>query len=156
MTLFLLPKTPPLSVCLSVCLSLSLTHTHTHTLHHHHHQTKIFFFFKLLIHGTEKAGSSFNSVKENKAYTGNRCGEMWGVLRWPRGPALVAYWLVLRTAGQKVLGSNPIRVMWDFSALTSSYPEPGVPWAQQEGWDHTAELHPLHRCVFIKGVALIT
>ena len=46
-------------------------------------------------------------------------------------------------------------VMWDFSALAGSYPELGVLWAQWEGWNHTAELHPLHGCVF-EGVALIT
>ena len=59
-------------------------------------------------------------------------------------PAPVAQWL-----------ANPIRVMWDFSALAGSYPELGVLWAQWEGWNHTAELHPLHGCVF-EGVALIT
>ena len=36
-----------------------------------------------------------------------------------------------------------------------SYPKPGVLWAQCEGWSHTAQLHPLHGCVF-EGVALIT
>ena len=60
-----------------------------------------------------------------------------------------------RTTGRKVWGSNPIRVKWDFSALAGSYPELGVLWAQWEGWNHTAELHPLHGCVF-EGVALIT
>ena len=35
--------------------------------------------------------------------------------------AVVSAW----TVGQKVLGSNPIRVMWDFSALAGSYPEVG-------------------------------
>ena len=40
------------------------------------------------------------------------------------------------------------------SALAGSYPELGVLWAQWEGWNHTAELHPLHGCVF-EGVALI-
>ena len=34
-------------------------------------------------------------------------------------------------------------------------PELGVLWAQWEGWNHTAELHPLHGCVF-EGVALTT
>ena len=71
------------------------------------------------------------------------------------GPAPVAQWLARRTVGRKVWGSNPIRVMWDFSALAGSYPELGVLWAQWEGWNHTAELHPLHGCVF-EGVALIT
>ena len=70
-------------------------------------------------------------------------------------PAPVAQWLARRTVGRKVWGSNPIRVMWDFSALAGSYPELGVLWAQWEGWNHTAELHPLHGCVF-EGVALIT
>ena len=69
--------------------------------------------------------------------------------------APVAQWLARRTVGRKVVGSNPIRVMWDFSVLAGSYPELGVLWAQWEGWDHTAELHPLHGCVF-EGVALIT
>ena len=68
--------------------------------------------------------------------------------------APVAQWLARRTVGRKVWGSNPIRVMWDFSALAGSYPELGVLWAQWEGWNHTAELHPLHGCVF-EGVALI-
>ena len=45
--------------------------------------------------------------------------------------------------------------MRDFSALAGSYPELGVLWAQWEGWNHTAELHPLHGCVF-EGVALDT
>ena len=70
-------------------------------------------------------------------------------------PAQVAQWLTRRTVGRKVWGSNPIRVMWDFSGLTGSYPELGVLWAQWEGWNHTAELHPLHGCVF-EGLALIT
>ena len=70
-------------------------------------------------------------------------------------PAPVAQWLARRTVGRKVWGLNPIRVMWDFSALAGSYPELGVLWAQWEGWNHTAELHPLHGCVF-EGVALIT
>ena len=34
-------------------------------------------------------------------------------------------------------------------------PELGVLWAQWEGWNHTAELHPLNGCIF-EGVALIT
>ena len=58
-------------------------------------------------------------------------------------PVSVAYWLALRNAGLKVLGLNPIRVKWEFSALTGSYPELGVQWAKWEGWDHTTELHPL-------------
>ena len=70
-------------------------------------------------------------------------------------PAPVAQWLALRTVGRKVWGSNPIRVMRDFSALASSYPELGVLRAQWEGWNHTAELHPFHGCIF-EGVALIT
>ena len=37
------------------------------------------------------------------------------------------------------MGSNPIRIMWDFSALTSSCVEQGMLWIQ---W--TAELHPFH------------
>ena len=54
----------------------------------------------------------------------------------------------LRTvASRKVLGSNPIKLMRDFSALAGSYPELGVLCAQWEGWNHTAELHPLHGCV---------
>ena len=69
--------------------------------------------------------------------------------------APVAQWLARRTVGRKVWGSNPIRVMWDFSALAGSYPELGVLWAQWVGWNHTAELHPLNGCVF-EGVALIT
>ena len=60
------------------------------------------------------------------------------------------FWLPTNTG----VGSNPIRVMWDFSALAGSYPELGVLWAQWEVWNHTAELHPLHGCVF-EGVALI-
>ena len=35
-------------------------------------------------------------------------------------PAPVAQWLARRTVGRKVWGSNPIRVMWDFSALAGS------------------------------------
>ena len=71
-------------------------------------------------------------------------------------PAPVAYWLARRTAGRKVLGSNPIRLMWpDYSALAGSYPDLGVLWAQREGRNHTAELHSLHGCVF-KSVALTT
>ena len=70
-------------------------------------------------------------------------------------PAPVSQWLARRTVGRKVWGSNPIRVIWDFSALAGSYPELGVLWAQWEGWNHTAELHPLHGCIF-EGVALIT
>ena len=31
--------------------------------------------------------------------------------------------IALQTAGWKALGSNPIRVTWDFSALAGSYPE---------------------------------
>ena len=69
--------------------------------------------------------------------------------------APVAQWLARRTVGRKVLGSNPIRVMWDFSALVASYPELGVLWAQWEGWNHTAELQPLRGSVF-QSVALIT
>ena len=72
-----------------------------------------------------------------------------------KGPAPVAQWLARRTVGRKVWGSNPIRVMWDFSALDGSSLELGVLWAQWEGWNHTAELHPLHGCVS-EGVALIT
>ena len=63
---------------------------------------------------------------------------------YPSKPAPVAQWLARRTVGRKVWGSNPISVMWDFSALAGSYPELGVLWAQWEGWNHTAELHPLH------------
>ena len=37
-------------------------------------------------------------------------------------PAPVAQWLARQTVGRKVWGSNPIRVMWDFSALAGSYP----------------------------------
>ena len=43
----------------------------------------------------------------------------------------------------------------DVSALAGSYPDMGVLWAQWEGCNHTAEIHPLHGCVF-KGVDLIT
>ena len=70
-------------------------------------------------------------------------------------PAPIAQWLARRTVGRKVWGSNPIRIMGDFSALAGSYPELGLLWAQWEGWNHTAELHPLHGCVF-EGVALTT
>ena len=63
--------------------------------------------------------------------------------------------LARRIAGRKILDSNPIRVMWDFSALAGSCPELGVLQAQWEGWNHTAELHTLHGCVF-ESVALIT
>ena len=62
---------------------------------------------------------------------------------------------LIRTAGRKVLGSSPIRVRWDVSAPTGSYPELGVLWAQWEGRNHTVELHPLHGCVF-ESVALTT
>ena len=68
-------------------------------------------------------------------------------LTYDHTPAPVAQWLARRTVSRKVWGSNPIRVMWDFSALAGSYPELGVLWAQWEGWNHTAELHPLHGCV---------
>ena len=80
---------------------------------------------------------------------------VWCVCQVLLEPAPVAQWLARRTVGRKVWGSNPIRVMWDFSALAGSYPELGVLWAQWEGWNHTAELHPLNGCVF-EGVALIT
>ena len=36
-------------------------------------------------------------------------------------PAPVVQWLARQTVGRKVWGSNPIRVMWDFSALAGSY-----------------------------------
>ena len=68
---------------------------------------------------------------------------------------ICSFELVLQTAGWKVVGSNPSRVIWDFSALTGSYPELGVLWVQWEGWDHTAELHPHCGCV-LEGVNLIT
>ena len=55
---------------------------------------------------------------------------------------------------RKFLGSNPIRVRWDFSALAESYPELGV-FGSNGKAGTTAELHPLHACVF-KSVALIT
>ena len=51
--------------------------------------------------------------------------------------AVVSAW----TVGQKVLGSNPIRVMWDFSALAGSYPVQGVLWAQWDGWNLTSRMH---------------
>ena len=47
---------------------------------------------------------------------------------------------MLQAVGWKVLGLNPVGVMWDFSALTGSYPELGVLWAQWEGWDCSAKL----------------
>ena len=85
-----------------------------------------------------------------------RGGDVGGKNEILISPAPVAQWLARRTVGRKVWGSNPIRVMWDFSALAGSYPELGrVLWAQWEGWNHTAELHPLNGCVF-EGVALIT
>ena len=64
-------------------------------------------------------------------------------------PAPVARWLAHQTAGWKVLGLNPVRVM------AGSYPELGVLWAQWEGRNHSAELHPLHGYIF-ESVALIT
>ena len=79
--------------------------------------------------------------------------EAW--MKSHKSPAPVAQWLARRTVGRKVWGSNPIRVMWDLSALAGAYPELGVLWAQWEGWNHTAELHPLNGCVF-EGVAPIT
>ena len=88
---------------------------------------------------------SLDYIRYSKYYTK-------AALTWP---APVAQWLARRTVGRKAWGSNPIRVMWDFSALAGSYPELGVLWAQWEGWNHTAEFHPLHGCVF-EGVALIT
>ena len=78
--------------------------------------------------------------------------KLYGIITCTGPP--VAQWLARRIVGRKAWGSNPIRVMWDFSALAGSYPELGVLWAQWEGWNHTAELHPLHGCVF-EGVALI-
>ena len=80
--------------------------------------------------------------------------EMYSCSKEEEQPAPVAQWLACQTVGRKAWGSNPIRVMWDFSALAGSYPELGVLWAQWEGWNHTAELHPLNGCVF-EGVALI-
>ena len=50
--------------------------------------------------------------------------------------------------GSGGLGFESYQVMWDFSALAGSYSELGVLWAQWEDWNHTAELHPLHGCVF--------
>ncbi len=85
----------------------------------------------------------------------SKCIWLWVSSKIVLPPAPVAQWLARRTVGRKVWGSNPIRVMWDFSALAGSYPELGVLWAQWEGWNHTAELHPLNGCVF-EGVALIT
>ena len=70
-------------------------------------------------------------------------------------PAPIAQWLVRRGLWVGRSGVWIRSVMWDFSALAGSYPELGVLWAQWEGWNNTAELHPLHGCVF-DGVALIT
>ena len=64
--------------------------------------------------------------------------------------ASVAYSDYYQRLGLRV-GRSWVRissVMWDFSALAGSYPELGVLWVQWEGWDHTAELHPLHARVF--------
>ena len=68
-------------------------------------------------------------------------------------PAPVAQWLARRTVGRKVWGSNPISHVGFFSP-GQLLPELGVLWAQWECWNHIAELHPLHGCVF-EGVALI-
>ena len=92
---------------------------------------------------------------EEKRKRKKKCISIYKRLTHSFRPAPVAQWLARRTVGRKVWGSNPIRVMWDFSALAGSYPELGVLWAQWEGWNHTAELHPLNGCVF-EGVALIT
>ena len=69
-------------------------------------------------------------------------------------PAPVAQWLARRTVGRKVWGSNPISHV-GFFGPGRLLPELGVLWAQWEGWNHTAELHPLNGCVF-EDVALIT
>ena len=58
---------------------------------------------------------------------------------------------MLQAVGWKVLGLNPVRVMWDFSALTGTYPELGVLWALWEGWDCSAKLRALQGCVFERG-----
>ena len=63
-------------------------------------------------------------------------------------PAAMALWLALRNANGKVLGSNLTKVMWKFSSLTGSYLEMGMPLAQRGGWNHGAELPPLHRYVY--------
>ena len=65
------------------------------------------------------------------------------------------HWLAHQTAGWKVLGLIPIRVVWDLSAQAGSYPELGVLCALWEGRNHAAELHPLHGYIF-ESVALIT
>ena len=88
---------------------------------------------------------------------------------------LLALAAVLYNADVRVMGSNPMRVMLLLllvclfccccflfflypppppPALTASCPELGAPRAQWEGWDCTADLHPLHGHVF-GGVALI-
>ena len=110
-------------------------HTHTHTHARTHAHTNVNTGQQLTMHGN----ITFDVLSQETVTT----------------PAPVAQWLAHQTLGRKVWGSNPIRVMWDFSALAGSYPELGVLWAQWEGWNHTAELHPLHGYVF-EGVALIT
>ena len=92
---------------------------------------------------------------------------------------LLALAAMLHNDDDRVMGSNPMRVMLvllflclfcccffsssffssffkDISppALTASCPELRAPQAQWEGWDRTADLHPLHGHVF-GGVALI-
>ena len=65
---------------------------------------------------------------------------------------VLAFW----TEAREVLDLNPNRVTWNFVlALTGFYSELRVLWAQREGWDLTAELHPRHGC-FFESVALIT
>ena len=51
-------------------------------------------------------------------------------------PAPVVQWLQSRAV--------ILLVAWGFSALTGSYPELAVLWAQWEGWDHRADLYPLY------------
>ena len=77
------------------------------------------------------------------------------MVRYMLKPVPVAQWLAHWTVGWKALGSNPMRLTWDFSALAGSYPELGVLWAQWESWNHTAKFHPLHGYIF-ESVALIT
>ena len=114
-------------------------------------------WFYILKHGVPEGHSSegYAGFKQIQPWPWHVKG-IWGIIvKNFMQPAPVAQWLARRTVGRKVWGSNPIRVMWDFSALAGSYPELGVLWAQWEGWNHTAELHPLNGCVF-EGVALIT
>ena len=57
--------------------------------------------------------------------------------------------------GSEGLGFESYQSHVGFFSLGRFLPRAGSLWAQREGWNHTAELHPLHGCVF-DGVALTT